>query len=297
MRSRMDRYKEVEKNISTDDYSRSNKNQVLYSSLGDNKSYTSFSDVSDSNTVDITKAAKNYKSREGYHKIKEYDNLLNNESVKKEIDQFKYIHDRTNNKNYDLNSVLEEAKRNRKEDILLEEKRKLKNTNYNILAVLNPEEVEKYQQIKNSNKPNNDENLRELIDTITSKTLAGDIDKKTSVNLLSELMATSNIEVNDLEDKSIEEKEDKLAKTDSFIKKEDFEKQLKLEKTDSFVKKEELKDMDKDFYTRSMDLSDKDFDLDMSFEEKKVPVALTIFLILIFIGVLVGVGLLLFKVI
>ena len=35
------------------------------------------------------------------------------------------------------------------------------------------------------------EELRDLIDTITTKTLAGEIDQQTSVNLLSDLMATN----------------------------------------------------------------------------------------------------------
>ena len=43
---------------------------------------------------------------------------------------------------------------------------------------------------------------------------------------------------------------------------------------------------DTDFYTRSMDLSDKDFEMDDEFKEKKMPVALKIILILIVLAVL-----------
>ena len=48
-----------------------------------------------------------------------------------------YVIPYENNKVYDINSVLEEARKNRKEKDELEEKRKLKNTSYNILADLN----------------------------------------------------------------------------------------------------------------------------------------------------------------
>ena len=57
------------------------------------------------------------------------------------------------------------------------------------------------------------------------------------------------------------------------------------EKTEEIVD-ENLKGADTDFYTRSMDLSDKDFEMDDEFKEKKMPVALKIILILIVLAVL-----------
>ena len=50
----------------------------------------------------------------------------------------------------------------------------------------------------------------------------------------------------------------------------------------------DLKDMDQSFYTKSMDLSDKDFDFG-DVEEKKVPLAVKILLIIILIA-LIAVG-------
>ena len=47
---------------------------------------------------------------------------------------------------YDINNVLEEARKNRQEKDDLEEKRKLKNQSYNILSNLNKEELEKCRQ-------------------------------------------------------------------------------------------------------------------------------------------------------
>ena len=72
---------------------------------------------------------------------------------------------------YDINSVLEEARKNRKETDELEAKRKLKNTSYNILADLNKEELEKYREEKKLRSLENHEvtsELREIIDTITT---------------------------------------------------------------------------------------------------------------------------------
>ena len=48
--------------------------------------------------------------------------------------------------------------------------------------------------------------------------------------------------------------------------------------------------IDKDFYTRSMDLSDQDFDLDDEFREKNMPVGMKVFIALIILIVLVAVG-------
>jgi len=60
---------------------------------------------------------------------------------------------------------IEKAKENRKDRDELENKRKLKNTNYNILASLNKEELERYRKDKvEKNKPEEDEFLNKWID-------------------------------------------------------------------------------------------------------------------------------------
>ena len=43
---------------------------------------------------------------------------------------------------------------------------------------------------------------------------------------------------------------------------------------------------DSDFYTRSMDLSDKDFDMDDEFVDKKIPIVIKVILTLVLIAVL-----------
>ena len=176
---RMDRYNDTS---DVPKLTRSDKNQELYDSIGSNTRYTSFSDVTNSNAIDIT-TKKNSNTREGYHQMKEYQDVVPTPRVKKELEEFKSLYQDRENKVYDINNVLEEARKNRTEKDELEEKRKLKNSSYNILSSLNKEELEKYRKEKKDKviHPNDDE-LRELIDTITSKTLAGDIQAASSFN-------------------------------------------------------------------------------------------------------------------
>ncbi len=271
MRSRMERYhqEETTQDIRT---SRSDKNQQLYQDLGRNTKYTNFTDVSNANAIDLDAATKSYRTREGYHQIKDYSELLEKPKVKRELDEFNYLYQDHENRVYDINSVLKEAREHREEKDELEKKRKLKNTNYNILASLDPEELEKYRMEKQKSTKPDPEELRDLIDTITSKTLCGEIDKATSVDLLSDLMATSATDRVKLEDINLSKE---------IVDKDPLEKAKE-------EKNSELDDMDKSFYTRSMDLSDKDFGLDDEEDEyrRKISTPIKVVLILLLLAIL-----------
>ena len=285
MRSRMDRYNDST-NLNDRSYSRTNKNSELYKNVGNNSKYTNFTDVTNINAGDINTSAQNSRTREGYHKIKDYDNIMPVPKVKRELDEFNYLYQDRENKIYDINTVLEEARKNRIDKDELENKRKLKNTNYNILADLNPEELEKYRQRKNRAKRPNDDEIRELIDTITSKTLAGEISKATTVNLLSDLMATSAMDKIDCETFDDDEK---TVEIDLSLSKEILDKEsiAKVNNMKEEPKKNGImKNADDDFYTRSMDLSDKDFDLGPDFNDKKLPVLVKIIIALLVIAIL-----------
>lgn len=271
MRSRMERYHQDEMTTELP-ASRSNKNKQLYQDLGKNTKYTNFTDITKVNTVDLEAATKSYRTREGYHQIKDYSGIIEKPKVSRELDEFNYLYQDHENRVYDINSVLKDAREHREERDELEKKRKLKNTNYNILASLDPEELEKYRLEKQqSTKPDPDE-LRDLIDTITSKTLRGEIDQATSVDLLSDLMATSATDKIDLKD---------IELSREIVDKDPIEK-AKIDK------KSELDDMDRSFYTRSMDLSDKDFGLyeDEGEEHKGSLLPVKIILVLLLLCVL-----------
>lgn len=299
MRSRMERY---EKENQQETSRRSSKNKELYENIGRNTKYTNFTDVANANAFDLGTAQKNYRTREGYHQMKEYsDTFVQEPKVKKELDNFNYLYQDHENKIYDINSVLEEAKKNRVKKDELEAKRKLKNTNYNILASLNPEELEKYKKEKVERTRPDEEELRDLIDTITSKTLAGEIDQATSVDLLSDLMATNmmdRVEKPEKEEMSIEQdeeasEEERLSLSKEILDKEQIDKVNKLKDQD---KKESIMDgSDTDFYTRSMDLSDKDFEMDDEFKEKKMPLVIKIILIILVIAVIAVAGYFIYR--
>ena len=284
MGSRMDRYKENDNNITSS--SRSTKNKELYNTVGTNTKYTNFTDVSRLDAVSLTDANKNKHTREGYQQIKKYDQIIDAPKSKRELENLNYLYQDYENKIYDINSVLEEARKNRGEREKEENKRKLKNTNYNILAELNKVELEEYKKekenkIKDEQKIK-EEGLKDLINTITSKTLAGEISRETSLNLLSDLMATK------LEDKlpAVEEVDEKLSLSKQILDKESLEKieQAKkeykgnLENTESNT----LKGMDKSFYTGNMDFSKKDL-MDNDFSDdimgSSVPLVVRILLI------------------
>lgn len=202
---RMDRYKDED---TSEKISRSNKNQDLYQNVGNNTRYTNITDVTNANAIDITNTNTEYKTREDYQKMKKYSNDTPTPKVKKDLDDFNHLYNKHENRVYDINNVLEEARKNRQEDDL-EEKRKLKNTSYNILASLNKEELEKYRQEKRDKVIRDEDDLRGLIDTIASKTLAGELE--IASDLLSDLMATSimeKVDKNTTEEKStsVEEK-------------------------------------------------------------------------------------------
>ena len=286
MRSRMERYKREQQTAS-----RSSKNQELYENIGRNTKYTNLTDVANANAFDLGTAQKNYQTREGYHQMKEYNNWIPEPKVKKELDDFNYLYQDHENKVYDINSVIEEAKKNRAKKDELEAKRKLKNTSYNILASLNPEELEKYRKEKVERTRPDEEELRDLIDTITTKTLAGELDQKTSVDLLSDLMATNMMDRVDKPEKEEikeEEIEEKLSLSKEILDKEQLEKVNKLK--DEPRQTSIMDESDTDFYTRSMDLSDKDFELDDEFREKKMPIAIKIILIIICLAVIAIAG-------
>ena len=238
--------------------SRTEKNKDLYNDLGRLEKYTTLTDVSKIEAVELNAAKKNYRTREGYHSLKDYDINVEKPTVKKELDEFNFLYD-DEHKTYDINKVLEEAKELREKDSK-EKKRKLQNEKYNILES-SKEDLEKFkEETKLRHKPiENEKELEDLIHTITSKELREEIDKREAENndnnsLLSDLMATNvNEEVlkpiaTKIEDSKVEEDTKQIEKVK--------------EKTMSLKDK-----IDKSFYTKSLDLSEEDFETDDEEEE------------------------------
>ena len=283
---RMDRYSE---NTNTSGSSRISKNQELYQNFSTNSIYTNITDVTNANAYEINNNRTSHTTREEYQNLRKFQDVEPLPRSKKELEDVNYLYQRKENKVYDINSVLEEARKNKEKDAL-EEKRKLKNNAYNILSGVNKEALEKYREEKKKRMLTpEEEEIRELVDTIASKTLAGEIDKATSVDLLSDLMATNML--------------DKVSASSELDKEETKEeKSVMLSKTqlqEINDRKEEkvdaLKEKDPDFYTRSMDLSDKDFDLGDDFKEKSLPLGVKILIFLIIVIIILITAYIIYK--
>jgi len=303
---RMDRYNE-ENNSRV---SRIDRNKNLYQDFSMNAIYTNITDVTNANAYEIkpNSDSNSRTTREAYQQLREYQDVeLPKE--KKELEDVNYLKERQENKIYDINSVLENARKNRVELDELDEKRKLKNSAYNILSGKNRKELEKYREERKKRLATpEEEEIRELIDTIASKTLAGEIDKETTVDLLADLMATNVLDVVDgsgemekvtttheITKVDGEKVEEKLKVTTETIEPKEESNALSDTSditTEASIKEESKQKIDKvkdpDFYTRSMDLSDKDFDMSDDFKEDKVPLGLKI-IIFILIIIIVGI--------
>ena len=268
MASRMDRYRYEN---GEDTYSRTNRNQELYKNIGSNTRYANITDVTNTNAYEIDTPKGEVHTRESYKQLRA---LSNNENIPKEkqaLNDFNYLYNGLDNKVYDINQVLEEARKNRTSDDNKEEKRRLKNTSYNIVASLNPEELEKYRK----------EKLKRV------QRASDEDDKETSVNLLTDLMATAALE------KVEAEEDDTHAST--ILNEEDIEKIKELEEQ-SKLKEEDLENTtDSEFYTRSMDLSDQDFETEEEFVDKKMPLAIKILLGVIIVAAICAVGYYIYK--
>ena len=187
----------------------------------------------------------------------------------------------------------------------LEEKRRLKNENYNILTSIDEKKLEEFRANRNKVIRADQDEIKGLINTITTKAINGELDKETSVNLLSDLMATQALDRVDgmsEEEQNVQAEEEKeqgqdiLSESDLKLveeKKEEYE----ATNQDTNHNKVIFKDMDQSFYTRSMDLSDKDFDLNDQEDEdgiKKGHTGLKVFFILFLLAI---VGVLVFFII
>ena len=277
---RMDRYGYGEDNHN----SRLDKNQELYQNISNNVIYTNLEEIKNANAFDISQSNNSgHTTREDYQKIQRYKDLEDVPPSKKELDDFNYFYQKKEKKIYDINSVLEEARKNRNNSTLSESKKKLVSA-YNILLNSDKKELEKYREEKKKRLLTpEEEEIREIINTIASKTLAGEIDRATSVDLLSDLMATNMLDTvsSSKELSSDDIKEDK----DEEIESLDEEDKEDDDKSDE--KEEKESDEITDFYSKSLELNNNDLDLSMEFQEKSLPLFLKILIILVILSLIV----------
>ena len=282
MTSRMDRYQDTKEKPRVT--SRREKNQNLYQDFYNKTRFTEVKELDERPVIDLSQLEMKKQTRENYHKLKEFEDLIVREPQKKKDDLSVFFQE-DENKVYDINSILLEAKKNREEIDELEKKRRLRNTEYNILANLKPNEVEEYKQKIMGKKQELEEetdSLQELINTITSKSMRKDIDKLQSSDDNNELL--SDLLPKDQNETIITES----------ISKEILAREQEKTKTMSIEQPPE-NEIDRSFYTKSMDLSDKDFEMDDEFVEKEKNSSIIVFFkILIAIILVVGIAILVF---
>ena len=163
MDKRSDKYNEpMSENQVT---SRVNKNRLLYDEINSKIGFEEIPTFETNDEINLSSIDMDNLNRSDYQKVKDFKEFIDGgeEKVQEEPKEEK------KKKNYDINKVLEEAKKNRKADEL-EGKRNIKEEDYNVLNNLN----KKYLHQKGFTEEDNEE-LKELIDTITSKTLVDDI--------------------------------------------------------------------------------------------------------------------------
>lgn len=280
MASRMDKYNSNSVNTTQ---SRSKKNEQLYEQLYTNKVYTEFTDINSNNVIDLSNVSNEtkYNRREDFQKnrmfnqdsslapFKKNSNLGDNSEEISNLDK----------KSYDINEILENAKKNRTEDEEMKQKRYLKTVEYSIISDLTNDRLKESKDKSQKLSKDEEENLEELIHTITSNSLRKKIDDE----LLSDLLPTEESETI-ISKQLLDDLEQANSSDDELIN---------MEREANDEDEDEDAGIDKSFYTKSMDLSEEDFEMeeDNSFIDppkmglvKKILIGIFVVLIISIIG-------------
>lgn len=248
MPNRSSRYEDNNVDKTSIKSTRMGRNQYLYDEINSKIGYEEFSSLDTQTKIDLSSITGNNTTREKYQQIKDYKDFV---TIDKKVDVVTTIEPVKEIKVFDINSILEEARKNRTEKDELERKRKPKDDDFSELEKIKNEDV----RIGNGFDENE---LTDLINTITSHELAYEIKSAEENGLLDELLATNvNMRVQD------------------GIAEEVLEESKKIK-------------LDSSFYTKSMDLSEQDFELSDEIEEEKQKhrkILIAFISIVLFIGV------------
>lgn len=220
MASRMDRYRNQTQNSK-----RSVRNAELYKTIYEDTEYSNIEGVATiekTNEVDIQKIKEMLQNRERYQKEKQYRQIIKKEEpVVEEEKEIPIIDDEE--KNYDIRDILSKAKSERKD------------TNSNDYHSIEEKQFEILNKLRNkkiTDKYSDDpEEIQELLNTLADADLSLDLldDLKPSGNTIYGDEAINNL-MNEIENEEI--------------------------KTES----DDTTEIDKSFYTASMNFKDEDFE-------------------------------------
>ena len=116
MNSRMDRYKNIDDNLDNTMYGRSSKNQRLYDDINYDVFSSNETVIDTSNEIDITKLKKMITSREDYKKNSSYRNILEDKNDYSYDYVKEYNTQEYEEKNYDINKLLTQVKKEKQEN-------------------------------------------------------------------------------------------------------------------------------------------------------------------------------------
>lgn len=289
MTSRMERYNS--ENLTSEDntnISRVNKNASLYQDIKTSE----LSRVRDNNnikviesngkTIDIDKIKRYIENNNLETKPRRSVVTLDNDTTIKEP-----IKREEKSKDYDINSVLEKAKRGREIDYERERYKKLRDTQYDILSKINMYQEKEEKELEEEIKEEFNTDERTLIDLINTVTI-----HKGDINLLDELVGGEGETTLPIEEE-IEKRNFEVTNEEPVIIQVDTEEikednNTNLEQTQELVNlKEKTMELDKSFYTNSMSFSKSDFEgfneLEKSVKKNSILSTITIVLIVVFI--------------
>ena len=144
MQRRSDRYRESLEPVDNVKSSRVKKNHVLYDEINSKIGFEEITPYNSDNQINLSSLDMENLKRSEYQRVKDYKDLLEG---KEEVEEQEKVVKVVPKKNYDINKVLEEAKKNREIDEL-EGKRSLKGDDYNVLNNLNKKYLNKKDLLK-----------------------------------------------------------------------------------------------------------------------------------------------------
>lgn len=256
MNSRLERYDELNQENKLP--SRLQKNQIIYNDINN-------SELLNVKTNSNVKVIEDLPREINIEKIKKYVLSINEEAPRKKVslateETVENVADEkpSEDKIYDINSVLEKARQGREQDYEQNRYRKLRDTQYDILS--------KIKMYDDSEKPNYEEEFntdeRTLIDLINTVTL-----QKEKESLLSELEGDDNTIVTSsiTEESQNTDIREEIKKQLTDEQKEENKNVLPVATTESNKENDKIKEkIDNSFYTNSMSFSKDDFEV---FEE------------------------------
>jgi len=192
LKTRMQRYFNDQ-----DEIARTKKNQELYDDIYSNVPSSNVAVLNNESEIDISKIKELSENREGYQRVKQYQSILNTSTLEEDKEEYD-IYEDIDNKIYDINMILEDAK-SRRAIPEREKYRNLRNTQFDILSKLNLNEESK-NEMENDEMVTDfftqDKVMKQLMTDIndeeTEDTTSTEIEGKTSVDLFEDLKGKEN---------------------------------------------------------------------------------------------------------